>query len=147
MKKLFLIILILSNVTFTQSKNEELIPILYKGNDNIYINSSGIENFKGDDIFVWVIREHSNPITVESVEDKIFKTKSYYLFNKKLNKYSILNILYYDDSGNVLASYDYNRKTDIEAYQYNYPIWKNSVELAILNKCLDIISSNKLEDN
>ena len=140
--QLFLLFLF-TNIIFSQKLTEELVPVVTEGSDKVYINAIGVENFTGDDIFVWAVTEHSTPITIESIESKISKTKTYYLLNQKLLKYSILFIIYYDDSNNVLASYDYNRNTNVEAYQYNYPIWNNSVEHAILNKCVKIIEAKK----
>ena len=140
--KIFLFILLLfTNTMFSQKITENLIHVITKGADKVYIDAEGIEKFTGDDIFVWSVSEHSTPIVIESIEEKISKTKSYYLLNKRLNKYSILFIIYYDDANNVLASYDYNRNTNIEDYQYNYPIWDNSVESAILSKCIELIDS------
>ena len=140
--QLFLLFLF-TNLIFSQKLTEELVPVVTEGSDKVYINAVGVENFTGDDIFVWAVTEHSTPITIESIENKISKTKTYYLLNQKLLKYSILFIIYYDDSNNVLASYDYNRNTNVEAYQYNYPIWNNSVEHSILNKCVKIIEAKK----
>jgi len=140
--QLFLLFLF-TNIIFSQKLTEELVPVVTEGSDKVYINAIGVENFTGDDIFVWAVTEHSTPITIESIESKISKTKTYYLLNQKLVKYSILFIIYYDDANNVLASYDYNRNTNVEAYQYNYPIWNNSVEHAILNKCVKIIEAKK----
>ena len=138
--QLFLLFLF-TNIIFSQKLTEELVPVVTEGSDKVYINAIGVENFTGDDIFVWAVTEHSTPITIESIESKISKTKTYYLLNQKLLKYSILFIIYYDDSNNVLASYDYNRNTNVEAYQYNYPIWDNSIEDAILSKCIKIIDA------
>ena len=127
-----------------QKTQEDLVPVPTRGSDNIYIDVEGLDSFTGDDIFVWVTSEHGTPIVIESIEEKIAKTKSYYLFNKSLNKYSILFIIYYDEDGNVLASYDYSRKSDVEVYRYNYPIWQNSDEEFILQKCLDIIELSNI---
>lgn len=143
MKTFFLILFLLSNIIFSQKMKENWVPIATKGSDKVYIDVAGLESFTGDDIFVWALTEHATPITIESIESKISKTKSYYLMNKRLMKYSILYIIYYDNANNVLASYDYNRNTNVEVYQYNYPIWENTVEYAILKKCLEIIDKAK----
>ena len=139
MRILIFFLLFYNNFIFSQKITENLVHVITKGEDKVYIDAKGIEKFSGDDIFVWSISEHSTPITIESIENKISKTKTYYLLNKRLNKYSILFIIYYDEVNNVLASYDYNRNSDVEEYRYNYPIWKNSVESSILEKCVDII--------
>jgi len=143
MRILFFILFLYSSIIFAQKFSEDLVPVVTNGSDKVYINVVGVENFTGDDIFVWAVTEHSIPITIESIESKISKTKTYYLLNKTLNKYSIMFIIYYDYSNNVLASYDYNRNTDVEVYQYNYPIWENSVEYSILNKCVKIIEDHE----
>jgi len=143
MRILFIILFLYTSIIFAQKFSEDLVPVVTNGSDKVYINVVGVENFTGDDIFVWAVTEHSIPITIESIESKISKTKTYYLLNKTLNKYSILFIIYYDYSNNVLASYDYNRNTDVEVYQYNYPIWENSVEYSILKKCVKIIEDHE----
>ena len=143
MRILFFILFLYTSIIFPQKFSEDLVPVVTNGSDKVYINVIGVENFTGNDIFVWAVTEHSIPITIESIESKISKTKTYYLLNKTLNKYSILFIIYYDYSNNVLASYDYNRNTDVEVYQYNYPIWENSVEYSILNKCVKIIEDHE----
>ncbi|MEN8192443.1 MAG: hypothetical protein ABFS12_06470 [Bacteroidota bacterium] len=146
MTRVILVFLFISSIYSAQGNTENLIQVVSRGNDNIYIDTSGLDNFSGEDIFIWAVAEHSVPITIESIEKNISKTKTYYLFNKRLNKYSILFLIYYDDIGNVLASYDYNRNTNIEVYQYNYPIWENSTEYAILNKCIEIIDSKNQKE-
>ncbi len=143
MRKILIILFVFTSIILSQKMKENWMPVITNGSDKVYIDIAGLENFTGDDIFVWTLTEHSTPITIESIDSKISKTKSYYLFNKRLMKYSILYIIYYDDANNVLASYDYNRNTDVEVYQYNYPIWENTVEYAILEKCLEIINSAK----
>lgn len=143
MRNFLFILFLFTNVMFSQKMKENWVPVTTNGSDKVYIDIAGLENFTGDDIFVWALTEHATPITIESIESKISKTKSYYLMNKRLMKYSILYIIYYDDANNVLASYDYNRNTNVEVYQYNYPIWENTVEYSILEKCLAIINAAK----
>ena len=147
MKTFFLILFIFTNVIFSQKMKENWVPIATKGSDKVYLDIAGLESFTGDDIFVWVLTEHATPITIESIDSKISKTKSYYLINKRLMKYSIMYIIYYDDANNVLASYDYNRNTNVEVYQYNYPIWEDTVEYEILKKCLEVIDSAKKKNS
>ena len=140
--QLFLLFLF-TNIIFSQKLTEELVPVVTEGSDKVYINAVGVENQTASKTKTTMATSLSTPITIESIENKISKTKTYYLLNQKLVKYSILFIIYYDDSNNVLASYDYKRNTNVEAYQYNYPIWDNSVEHAILNKCVNIIEAKK----
>jgi hypothetical protein len=105
------------------------------------VDLSGIENFKGDDIYVWTLTKQSIQVVIESIKDKIYKTNTYYLFNKRLKKYSILYIIYYDEDGNVLGSFDYGRNSKVEIYQYNYPIFENSIEKKILEKCISAMNN------
>ncbi len=132
-------LLFISSFIIAQESKGEWVSVDTTGQDKVYVDISGIENFSGEDIYVWTLTEHSIPIVMESVSDKIYKTNTYYIFNTRLNKYSLLYLIYYDFSGNVLASYDYGRNTKVEIYQYNYPIWKGSIEEKVLNKCIEII--------
>ena len=141
MKSIFFLIfsLLISNA-FAQDSKGEWVHVDVEGQDKVYVDISGIENFSGEDIYVWTLTEHSIPIVIESISDKIHKTNTYYLFNTRLNKYSLLYVIYYDFSGNVIESFDYGRNTKVEIYQYNYPIWEGSVESKVLNKCIETIS-------
>ncbi len=140
-KNILLFVLIISSLVFAQESKAVWEPVFNEGSDKVFVDVSGIANFRGEDIYVWVLTEHSVPIVVESIKDKIYRTNTYYLFNTRLNKYSLLYIIYYDKNKNVLASFDYGRNTSVEEYQYNYPVFKNSLEERILNKCIDVINS------
>ncbi|MCF6269895.1 MAG: hypothetical protein L3J41_09300 [Melioribacteraceae bacterium] len=142
-KTLIILLLFVSSFIIAQDSKGEWVPVDTAGQDKVYVDISGIENFAGEDIYVWTLTEHSIPIVMESISNKIYKTNTYYLFNTRLNKYSLLYLIYYDFSGNVLASYDYNRNTKVEIYQYNYPIWEGSIEDKVLNKCKEIIASKR----
>jgi len=141
--KFILIFLLLVSTNFAQNAKADWVPVDIEGQDKVYVDLAGIENFSGEDIYVWTLTEHSIPIVIESISDKIHKTNTYYLLNTRLNKYSLLYVIYYDFSGNVLESFDYGRNTKVEIYQYNYPIWEGSIEEKVLNKCLESIKSNK----
>ena len=137
-----ILLLLLSSSLFSQATKAEWEPIYNEGSDKVYADISGVASFTGEDIYVWTLTEHSVPIIIESIDDEIYRTNTYYLFNKRLKKYSILYIIYYDKNKNVLASYDYGRNTKVESYQYNYPIFKGSLEERILDKCLEVIEKN-----
>ncbi len=139
----FLIFIVLFSNSIAQESKAKWVPIDVDGQDKVYVDIAGIENFSGEDIYVWTLTEHSIPIVIESISDKIYKTNTYYLFNTRLNKYSLLYIIYYDFSGNVLESFDYGRNTKVEIYQYNYPVLKGSIEEKALNMCLKYINKGK----
>lgn len=139
---LITLLLLITTSLFAQISKAEWEPIYSEDSDRVFVDVSGIANFTGDDIYAWVLTEHSVPIIIESIDDDIYRTNTYYLFNKRLNKYSMLYIIYYDKNKNVLASYDYGTNTSVEAYRYNYPIWKGSLEERILEKCVEVIEKN-----
>jgi len=140
---LLLLTLIFTTSLFAQDGKAEWEPIFNEGSDKVFVDISGVANFTGEDIYAWTLTEHSVPIVIESIDDKIYRTNTYYLFNTRLNKYSMLYIIYYDENKNVLASYDYGRNTKVEAYQYNYPIWEGSLEERVLAKCVEVIKNKK----
>lgn len=123
----------LSLSVFAQLNNEwELVSS--SNSSTTYLNTKDVSSFKGGDIYVWVMEKYNFPIIIESVGGKIYKSKTYYLFSQEYLRYSMLQIIYYDEDDNVLKSFDYNRKTDIPAYKYNYPIMQGSTEEVIFQK-------------
>ncbi len=131
LRTIFLSFLIAAQVFFAESK-EEYVKVIGAEDLTVYIDKASIET-KDDDIFVWIMQTHIPPLNIESVEKKIFKSKTYYVFNRKLNRYGILKIVYYDAKGEKITEYDYSVNTDIASYKYGYPIFKNSLERKILD--------------
>jgi hypothetical protein len=125
-----------------QAIKENWTPVNNNSN-KIYINTVGLENFKEDDIYVWVLEEHSPPIVMEGIDVKIYKTKTYFLLNKHLKRYSILQIIFYDSQNNVIKSYNYERNTDNPDFKYSSPILEGSNVSDILLKCIEVIASSK----
>ncbi|MCF8260709.1 MAG: hypothetical protein K9J12_08045 [Melioribacteraceae bacterium] len=137
MKKLILFLMIFSgSIIIAQDKNDKWIDVLDLGNDKISLNTDGIDKFKGDDIFVWTLYQHKQPLVIETISNDIQKTKTYYLINKKLRRYSILQIIYYDSEDNVVKSFSYQRDSENSGYKYNYPILEESEMDEILKKAL-----------
>ncbi len=130
-KKIFVFTLFVIQLMFAYSK-EEYVKILGAEDFTVYIDKASIAG-KGEDIFVWVMQTHIPPLNIESVDKKIFKSKTKYVFNRELNRYGILKIIYYDAKGKKITEFDYSVNTDIETYKYGYPLFENSLERKILN--------------
>lgn len=89
------------------------------------------------------MEENDPPIIMEGIDSKIYKTKTYFLLNKYLKRYSILQIIFYDVKNNVVKSYNYDRKTDNINYKYSSPILEGSNVSSVLLKCVEVINSMK----
>lgn len=140
-KKLFFVCLfsfIFYCTLCSQNKNDEWTPV--DVNNKLFINSSNILIDK-DDIYVWVLEHHSEPIKIEMIEKEIYKTKTYYLINKELKRYSILQIIFYDKNNNVIKSYSYNYNADDINYKYSTPILEGSIVESILLKSLELFNN------
>jgi len=122
-----------------QTENENWVLVDTLEAQTIFINTDGLSSNKGDDIYFWTLEKHNPPIIIESLENPVEKTKTYYLVNKVVKKYSIMQIIYYDKNDNVLANYSYKRNMDNEKVKYNYPIMPESVMDKVINKCLTYI--------
>ena len=135
MKKLLLSVMFIfcfAAASSAQSSKENWKNLQVEGSDKVFVNLTGTEVYKRDEVYFWMRYEHKTPITIETIPGKIFTTKTYYLVSRKLKKYSIIEIIYYDAEGNVLKSFSYRRSTENEAYKYNYPIIKDSeIDLAL----------------
>ncbi len=139
MNKLRIVLLSFLFITSAVFAQENRWLLIYEGTvSKLFIDTTTIDTFKGDEIYVWVLQENDPPFIIESVPGKIYKTKTYYLFNKRIKKYAMLSIIYYDKKGNVLGSFDYSTKSVIEDYKYNFPVLPDSDEEKILNACIAI---------
>lgn len=140
--KTFVLFFVLCFSVYAQSPNEWEI-LSSSGNSILYLSKTSLDSFKGSDVYVWVLEKHIPPIVIESVDGRIHKTKTYYLFSKEYKRYSMLSIIYYDENDNVLKSFDYNRKTDIPAYKYNYPLMRGSNEEIIYQRIMELTGELK----
>ncbi|MAT59714.1 MAG: hypothetical protein K8F60_14640 [Melioribacteraceae bacterium] len=136
-------LLLLSGLVTAQTNTANWKPIYDAGGQSLYIDVEDLSRFTGDDVYVWARQKFSIPIVIETISEKIHYALTYYLINKKLQRYSMLEVIYYDEDFNVLKSFSYNRKSTNEGYQYNYPILKGSDVEMILNKCMEYIPNEK----
>ncbi len=141
---LLLLALILSANLSLNAQTDSSKWVLVKSGikTKISVNENGLQSFKGDDFYAWVKEEFKEPFSIEDIDKEIYKTKTYYLFSKPLKRYSILQIIFYDEDGNVIKSYSYDRTSDDIDYKFNYPIIQDSDEELIFNKCLELINRN-----
>ena len=109
----------------------------------IYIDIQGLDGYTGDEFFVWAMQENDPPLEMEGVREDIYKTKTYYLISKSLKKYSIAEVIFYDEDDNVLASYSYKLNKEIPSFRYNYPIYQDTDQDAIFNKAMEYINASK----
>lgn len=122
---------------------ENWVPINVDNEGSLYINVTGLSSFQGDEFYVWALEEKKSPITIEEVDGDIYKTKTYYLFNKQTGRYSILQIIYYDKKDNVLKNFSYNIETDNPDFRFSHPLFKNSDVEKIYRKCVEVINEGK----
>lgn len=143
MKKLFVILFVALGLYAQSSDEWEMISST--GVSVTYIEKKDLKIYNGTDVYLWVLEKHNPPIVIESVDGRIYKTKTYYLFNTELRRYSLLQIIYYDEKDNVLKSFDYNRNTDIPSYKYNFPVIRGTTEEVILAEILEKTGTKKKE--
>jgi hypothetical protein len=136
----FFILIIINNISAQVIKeNWESIKSINK--ERIYVNTVNLDRNIGDDIYVWVMEEHSPPEAMEGIDADIYRTKTYFLLNKRIKRYSILQIIFYDAKGNVLKNYNYTRNMENESYKYSSPILEGSNIEAVLLLCVQHIKS------
>jgi len=140
---LFLILLaiFLTYSTPSQTIRENWLPVKVEDQNKIYINVSNLSSTQKDDIYVWVLEEFNKPIELEGIDGKVYQTKTYYLMNNGMMRYSILQIIFFDENKNVLKSYNYEHNSELLDFKYNTPILQGSNAEAVLNKCLEIVTT------
>lgn len=112
---------------------EKWVPVYDTNGQKLYIDVDGLNIYRGDEFYIWTLETHDPLLTIESVKAKIYKTKTYYHINKKLNKYNLVEIIYYDKNNNVLANFNYKDIPKIKNNSFNYPILPGS-QLELVSK-------------
>ena len=118
-----------------------------RSEQNIYIDLKGLQHYTGDDIYVWVLENFDEPTEIDGSESEVLQTKTYYLFNRELKKYSILEIIYFNEDGAITDYFNYWRNLEVDAYKYNYPIVIGSNEETIFEVCVKYIDKATAEEN
>lgn len=136
-----LIIAFLNLPLFPQNPGEIWVSTDKTFGGGLFIDVYGLNNFKGDDFYVWAIQDAVPPLEMEGIDKEVYKIKTYYLINRELKKYSILEMVFYDEKDNVVKSFNYKVDTQILAYKYSYPIYPNSDADFILKKSLEYLGS------
>lgn len=137
--KFVLLVIFFAATIYAQSGEANWTRVDFEYSSRMYIDVNSIQNVNDTLVSVWTMEENFPPLSIESVSGKIYKTKTFYTFNKELLRYSFFEIIYYDEKDNVLNSFSYRRNTGHQDYQYNYPVIEGSIEEAILLKCNQIL--------
>lgn len=137
-KPTLIFLVLLFSILSAQTKSK-LVPVNENVPDIIYIDQSTLKIIDENDIHVWTVQKHHIPLVIEAVDEKIYETRTNYVINKELNKYGLLEIIYYDDAGNVLKSFSYQPKTKITNFRYNFPVIPGSEMEAVEKKCEELL--------
>lgn len=129
------LLFVISSYCFGQTK-PNWKPVADTHSAKIYININDLKSHSGQDIFVWVLEEHKTPLVIESVKGKIYSTRTLYLFNPKKEKYSFLEVIYFDQKKNKIKSFSYKRPANLDTFKYSYPLMANSDAEKIMKACL-----------
>ena len=85
--------LIITSFTFGQNNDQNWARVNFEYSSRMYVDLNSIQNVNDTLISVWTMEENFPPLTIESVKDKIYKSKTFYAFNKALMKYSLFEIM------------------------------------------------------
>jgi len=107
------------------------------------VDASSLKKYD-DDYYVWALEEHDPPISIESIDKKIYKTRTYLIINKPSKRYNIIQIIFYDINNNVLKSYSYNIS---EPVKYASPILEGSKIESVMIKCIMLSDIKKAKSN
>ena len=123
-----------------QTESENWVPVSIEKEKSLFINVTGLSNYTENEIYVWSLQEMHFPMSMEEVDGEIYKVRTYYHINREINRYSILQIVFYNAQDNVLKHYTYEHKSNKLEFKFNYPITRNSEVDKILTKCLQYIN-------
>ncbi len=132
--KFFLFIVITLQVFLSQispgEPGKEEVLIDSSGGTEILLDTESLE-LNGNEVVVWVTKRFAEPRQVKFLDKKIKAKKTFYMMNLAIKRYSIIAIKYFDSGNKEVRSFSYIRKSDIPEYNYNFPIYENSIEAKV----------------
>lgn len=135
-----LMMLLATNIIFPQEIKENWLPVLVDEEKSLYINVTGLFSNDGEEIDVWALKELNSSLNIEEINGDISQIKVNYLISKSLYRYSIKEMIFYDEKKNVLKSYRYKNPIGEGEYKYNYPIFEKGELESIYKKCIEVLS-------
>lgn len=129
-----------SLITATHAEDIKEILIDNSAEAAVYLDSASIER-KGDEVFCWITKKFATAKKVKFIEEEIKYKKLFFMMNLELDRYSILAVEYFDAYNEKVLEYSYPRKSNISEYQYNFPIYENSLEAKIM-KAIEKLDGN-----
>ncbi|MGE5401680.1 MAG: surface-adhesin E family protein [Ignavibacteriales bacterium] len=133
MRRIFVLtcIVFISQAVYSQGTPLNWIQIIHQNNSDVRIDTSTIKRIGNDEILVWGLETYKAPIQIDSVSNKVYRVKTHYLINKNLLRYSILEIVYYDNKNNLLEEFSYSQDNE-QSDGYPYPVLPHSGMESIL---------------
>lgn len=95
--QMILVFLFFSILTIAQNLEPNWLRVDFNYSSRMYVDVNSLQNVNDTLISVWTMEENFPPHSVESVNGKIYKTKTFYIFNKSLMRYGLLEIIYLDE--------------------------------------------------
>ncbi len=145
MKKFLLICAFLFHtaIFYPQTVNNKWIPVSSDKVKNILLDTTGLNAYTGNDFFVWALYEYNSSVPFENVSSSVYKQKIFYHIDRVLRRYSIEQIVLYDDENNVIKNFNYEHKSDDRNYIFSNPVIAGSDVEKLLDKCVDYLSKPK----
>lgn len=125
--KLFLIFLFFSGVnTFhAQTADVKWEPLLINNNNRVWFDIISIDSSKGAVLNVWILQMHKPPLEFDELPQKVYRTKTEYCIDFKLDKYGIKKAAYYGSKNDLLFNFDYHLEKYPDSLKFTYPVKDN----------------------
>ncbi len=109
----------------------------------IWYDESGLDTSNAEYIEVWVLQQHTPPLTIKELPGTIYRSKTLYVISLRTAKYGIEKVIYYDSSDKELYNFDYKITGYPDKYKYSYPVLADS----FLHKILKEYFKKKVSTN
>jgi cell division protein FtsN len=108
----------------------------------VYLDTTSIRNREKQYIF-WALEVLKNPMSVERVPEKIYRTKSQYVVNGITDKFNMIGVLYYDKKGKLVGE-NYARGMTGSGDVFSKPVEEDPLVALLTNKVEEYLN-DKLE--
>lgn len=111
----------------------------------VYIDTTSIRNRDMQYIF-WSLNMLKEPISIERIPDKVYRSKTQYVVNGLTEKYNIIGELYYDKIGKLIGE-NYNRGLTGAGDAFSKKLSKDPFVGFLLQKVKDYLEGNLETDS
>ncbi|HRI47412.1 MAG: hypothetical protein KF721_06235 [Ignavibacteriaceae bacterium] len=113
-------------------------PLVINENQKVWYDQTQLDTINTARFSIWLLELHRPLLNLEGVSKNIMRTKSLYLINLEEYRYSLKEVVYYNQANVEIKRFSYTIEEYEEEVKYYFPITNNSIQQKIVDELLRI---------